>query len=324
MTDDDARRVRRTARSIGLSVGIASAVIIAAGVGILVALILTTSRTEGDEHGGSMPPGERPGDHLVVDVDRMLPAVLILGVIGVLLLGLVAWFAARRSVAPLGAALRQQRHFVADASHELRTPLTTLSSRIQVLQRRHGKGEPIDETIGELRRDAAMMADVLGDLLLAAEEGAAPANEPTSAVGAAQTVAASLAAIAAEADVTVEVRAAQDVGVALASVTLVRVILALTDNAVQHAPAGSTVTITVERATDAAEIRVTDQGSGIVGIAADRVFERFARSAESGRRRGFGLGLSLARDVALRAGGDVSVEHTSTAGTTFLLRLPVA
>ena len=42
------------------------------------------------------------------------------------------------------------------------------------------------------------------------------------------------------------------------------------------------------------------------------------------RRRGFGLGLSLVRDVALRAGGDVSVESTSSAGTTFLLRLPVA
>lgn len=323
MSDIDARRVRRTAASIGFTVGIASALIIAAGVGILVALILLTSRAEGEERepfGGE----RRPLDHLVVDVDRVLPAVILLGLVGVALLGLVAWLAARRAVTPLGEALRRQRHFVADASHELRTPLTTLSSRIQVLQRRHQRGEPIDDTVAELRRDAALMSDVLSDLLLSAEEGAASDGRPAAVADAAQAASAALRTLADEAGVTLAVEAPDDLRVRVAPTTLVRVILALADNAVQHAPSGSTVAVTARRAGDRAEIRVRDEGAGITGIAADRVFERFARSGESGRRRGFGLGLSLVRDVAVRAGGDVSVESTSPAGTTFLLRLPLA
>lgn len=324
MSDDDARRVRRTAASIGLTVGIASAIIIATGVGILVALILVTSRPEAAERGGTTPRGERPDDHFVIDADKILPAVIIFGIVSVALLALVAWLAARRSVAPLGQALRTQRHFVADASHELRTPLTTLTSRIQLLQRRHQRDEPIDETIVELRRDAAMMSDVLNDLLLAAEEGATGQGGPASVADAARSASASLRSIADDADVSLAVDVPNDLAVRLAPVTLVRVILALTDNAVQHAPAGSAVTVAALRVGDTAEIRVSDHGPGITGIAADRVFERFARSSESGRRRGFGLGLSLVRDVALRAGGDVSVESTSSAGTTFLLRLPVA
>ncbi|MFX5705822.1 ATP-binding protein, partial [Acinetobacter baumannii] len=46
--------------------------------------------------------------------------------------------------------------------------------------------------------------------------------------------------------------------------------------------------------------------------------------AESGRRRGFGLGLALVREAATRHGGTIAVENTSASGTVFLLRLPRA
>ena len=319
---DDRRRTQRAALSIGLYVAIASAIVITAGVAILLAVILLNRRPEGAEHGGRLPR-EGAGDDFVIDADRILPWVIVLGLIGVILLALVAWLAARRSVRPLGDALRLQRNFVADASHELRTPLTALTSRIQVLQRRHERGESIDETMLELRRDAGMMTDVLGDLLLVAEGGAV-AGGPASVGEAVETAVESLRPLADDAHVTLSMDVRQPSAVALPSVTLVRLVVALVDNAVQHSPHGAVVTVRATLEDGAAVIRVVDHGSGIHGIAPDAVFERFARSAESGRRRSFGLGLSLVRDVAERAGGDVSVESTSGAGTTFLLRLPVA
>ena len=285
-------------------------------------MILVNRRPEGAEHGGGFPH-EGSGDDFVIDADRLLPWVIVLGLLGVILLALVAWLAARRSVAPLGDALRLQRNFVADASHELRTPLTTLTSRIQVLQRRQERGEPIEDTIVELRRDAGMMTDVLGDLLLAAEGGAVAAG-PASVGEAVETAVESLRPLADDVGVTLAVDVRQPAAVALPTVTLVRLVVALVDNAVQHSPSGTAVTVSATVEDGAAAIRVTDHGSGIRGIAPDAVFERFARSVESGRRRSFGLGLSLVRDVAVRARGSVAVESTSEAGTTFLLRLPVA
>src|SRR5689334_9945265 len=140
---DDERRVRDAATRVGLWVGLASTIVIAAGVGILIAVILATSRP--DRPGPDLDGDHGMGgfDHIVVDVDRVVPWVLGLGVVGVVLLSVIAWFAARRSVRPLSEALRMQRNFVSDASHELRTPLTALSSRVQILQRRHDRGEPI-------------------------------------------------------------------------------------------------------------------------------------------------------------------------------------
>ncbi|WEF19673.1 sensor histidine kinase [Microbacterium maritypicum] len=319
---DDAAQVRRAALSIGLWVGVASGVIVAVGIGILIAVILATSRREGEEHGGGWfggPGGTR--DDFIVDIDVVVPTVIVLGVIGVVLLGLVAAIAARRSVRPLGEALRRQRNFVADASHELRTPLTTLTSRIQVMQRRLERGDDIGQGLVELRRDADSLGDVLNDLLISAE-GESHAEGEADVAHAASTAVASLSTIAHESAVTLAVDAEADAVARIPTVTLVRILVALLDNAVQHSPSGGSVTVRIGRTARDVTVRVIDEGTGIEGIPPDQIFERFARPAESGRPRGFGLGLSLVRDVARRAGGSIEVERSSSSGTTFLLTLP--
>jgi signal transduction histidine kinase len=320
---DDERRSRRAAVSVGLFVGIASAVIIAAGVGILLIVILTTGRHEGPR---GAPPGGKAfvGDSFVVDVDHVLPWVIGLGVIGVALLALVGWFAARRAARPMAQALQLQRNFVADASHELRTPLTALSSRIQILQRRHQRGQPIDDTLRSLRRDADSMSELLNDLLLTAEGSRIVPDTPTVVADAARDALEALAPVAADAGVRLELRADIDLAVDVPAVTVTRVAIALVDNAIQHAPKGSEVTLSIGVDGRMAVLRVADRGDGIVGIDPQRVFDRFARSAETGRRRGFGIGLALVREIAGRYGGDVAVESTSAEGTVFRLTLPVA
>jgi len=321
MSDDEAR-VQRMALSIGLWVGVASGMIVTIGIGILIAVVLSTSRREGDEHGGGWFGGPAGfGDDFIVDIDVVVPTVIVLGIVGVVLLGGVAAIAARRSVRPLDEALRRQRNFLADASHELRTPLTTLTSRLQVLQRRRERGDDIGPGLAELRRDADSMSDVLNDLLIAAE-GESHAEGEAHVAQAAATAVAAMSTIAQESEVNLAVSVDADAEVRIPPVTLVRILVALLDNAVQHSPTGSTVTIRVGREAGDARVRVIDEGTGIDGISPDHVFERFSRPPESGRPRGFGLGLSLVRDVARRAGGSIVVESSNSDGTTFLLTLP--
>jgi signal transduction histidine kinase len=52
--------------------------------------------------------------------------------------------------------------------------------------------------------------------------------------------------------------------------------------------------------------------------------ERFAHSPESGKKRGFGLGLALVSEIAQRSHGDIAIETTGPGGTVFLLKLPTA
>ena len=327
MSDEaDRRRVRRAAAHVGLLVGAASAVVVTAGVALLVAVLLLSARPElhhnGEGGGRSGPPD---GDRIVVDVDRILPWVVALGLAGVALLALVAWFAARRAVAPLAGALRLQRRFVADASHEIRTPLTALTSRTQILERRYRRGEDLTDTLAALRADASVMDAVLTDMLLTAE-GTATDAEPAVVDAALTAAAATVAPLAEEAGVRVRVGQGDDAGlrVRLPRVTLDRLCVALLDNAVQHTPAGGEVALSARSDGRGVAIRVRDGGTGIADADRERIFERFARGPESGRRRGFGLGLALVREAAEAAGGRIEIERTSAAGTTMLLWLPQA
>lgn len=314
----DRARVQAAAVRIGALVGVGSALVIALGVAILVTVLVSTAEPD-----GRRPGPDRDGDRLVVDLDHVLPWVIGLGILGVLLLSFIAWWAARRAVRPLAGALAAQRNFVSDASHELRTPLTALTSRIQIAERRIDDRPALAAALTDLRGDAARLDETLTDMLMIAEAAGAPdgAADVAPALTSAETA---LAPLAAERGVTLRVTADDSLRTTLPGVTLARLVGALLDNALQHAPEGSTVEVTADGRGRSVDIRVRDEGAGIGAADRERVFERFARGAETGRRRGFGLGLALVRETAARFGGTIVIEQTGPEGTTFLLTLPPA
>ena len=317
----DRRRVNRAALRAGLWVGLASAAVVAIITVATVTVMFTASRPD------RRPPREGGGPGArVVDLDEVAPIAVALGVLGVVALAVIAWYAAQRAALPLAEALRVQRAFVADASHELRTPLTTLTSRIQLAQHRAERGGDVLAVLADLRRDAAVMDAALTDLLVTAEAAGARDQDRravASVAASAHDAASVLAPRAAEGGVTIYVEVPPALEVAADSAALTRALIALLDNAVRHSPAGSAVHVRARTAGRQVEIRVADQGGGITGIDVDRLFERFARAATPGDTSGFGLGLALVRDIATRFGGSVELETTSRAGTTFLLTLPV-
>lgn len=269
-------------------------------------------------------PGETK---IYVDANEVLVALVVLGVLAVVVVGGASWMISRRAVAPLGSVLRMQRAFVADASHELRTPLTVLDTRLQLLSRKLEREEPYEDTLSAARRDARIMIDLVTDLLLVAEASA------TEVPGAAATgsdlrptVLSSvrdLQVLAVERGLTIAVAVDNEARVGLSEPSLRRALVVLIDNALAHSPAGSTVRVTAGIDRGRAVVRVEDEGDGVRGIEVDQVFERFAHGATTGQRRGFGIGLALVRDLALRHGGRVTVESTSETGTIMRLELPV-
>lgn len=327
MNADDARGIRASARRIGLLVGLSSALIIAVGIGSLVWLIAAGARPERRPAPDAGESGHRV-DHVVVDVDKVLPGVIIFGILAVILLGFIAWAVARWAVLPLGETLRLQRNFIADASHELRTPLAALVSRTQILDRRNAKGEPLDDVIVKLRRDAETMSDVLTDLLTAAAAADAGGTQESAVSLVARPgpviaqVIERLEPIAASQSVRLDHRCDAAGAAAMPEATLVRACTALVDNAVAHSPAGGVVTVTCSDAGEHIAIRVEDQGPGIAEADRGRVFERFARGAGAVEDSGFGLGLALVQDIAVRVGGSVRIERSSAEGTVFLLLVP--
>ncbi len=81
------------------------------------------------------------------------------------------------------------------------------------------------------------------------------------------------------------------------------------------------ITITTWSDNGTANVSIADTGSGIAPEHLTRIFEPFFTTKEAGK--GTGLGLSVSYDIIKKHHGDITVESTVGAGTTFTVRLPL-
>jgi signal transduction histidine kinase len=331
--DSDAGAVRRASRSIGWQITAgASALVVSL---VIASVIFIIDQSQPAELLEPPSPGEQ---RIYVDSTAVLIALVVVGVVAIAIAGVLSWVVARRAVRPLGDALRMQRSFVADASHELRTPLTVLDARIHVLQRSLVPGDPSTSAVADIRRDTLALVEVVNDLLLAAANEVPDETAPViDVVVLVEQAMQSMRVLGDPRDVQLDfVRDYQHVGTAdrkilsrVSATSIQRCLVALLDNAIVHSPNGSRVTVTLRVSKAAFALVVADQGAGIRGIDPESIFDRFAHStapeySATPQRHGFGIGLSLIRDIAVRNGGRVELSTTSSTGTTFTLTLPLA
>jgi signal transduction histidine kinase len=100
---------------------------------------------------------------------------------------------------------------------------------------------------------------------------------------------------------------------------LKQVMVNLLLNAVQAMPEGGTVTVKARREPERAEIEVIDEGRGIAPELMDKVFLPFVTS----RPEGTGLGLTMAKQMVLQHGGELSARRNTGRGMTFRILLPL-
>ncbi|ANS68016.1 two-component sensor kinase [Streptomyces lincolnensis] len=218
------------------------------------------------------------------------------------------------TLAALETSVERQRRFVADASHELRSPIASLRTQLEV-----GAAHPELLDVEGAVEDTVRLQRLAADLLLLArlDAGERPVAD-------ARFDLAALAREEAEGRDGVTVEAPQAARVAGSRGQVARVLANLLDNARRHTR--STVALTVRCEGEWAVAGVADDGDGVPAGDRERIFERFVRLDEARARDdgGAGLGLAIARDVAVRHGGTLTVRDAPAGGALFELRLPLA
>jgi len=97
----------------------------------------------------------------------------------------------------------------------------------------------------------------------------------------------------------------------------------LLNNAIKYTPSGGRVSVDAGATGDAVWVTVADTGPGIAPEEHDRVFAPFYRGRQASRfRQGMGLGLTIARDVAVAHGGSLELDSEPGQGSRFTLWLP--
>jgi len=218
--------------------------------------------------------------------------------------------------------------FSYSVSHDLRAPLRAMQGFGQALLEDYG--DSLDEVaadfITRIVEAAAHMDDLIRDLLEFHKAARLPiVRQPTS-------VNEALERAVSELQSEVDQRGAHitlpedDVVVVAHSQALTQICANLLSNAVKFVEPGKTpeVAVALETRGDVARLSITDNGIGIAPEFSERIFRMFERLHSMEAFAGTGIGLAIVKKGVDRMGGQVGVQSTLGAGSTFWVEFPLA
>jgi two-component system, OmpR family, sensor kinase len=218
---------------------------------------------------------------------------------------------------------RARKQFIASASHELRTPIFSLGGFLELLTDEDLDEETRRQFLDQLRGQVDRMRKLATELLDLSrlEAGALELRpEPTDVGQLAREVAAEFTPAAHRHDSRVRLELADEpIELDCDPERVAQVLRILLDNALVHTPAGTGVRVSAARRNGHVRLEVSDRGLGIKRQNMPHIFEPFFTSNEEAQ--GAGLGLAIARELAERMQGRLTV-RSAPGSTTFSLVLP--
>ncbi|AFY54984.1 signal transduction histidine kinase [Rivularia sp. PCC 7116] len=221
----------------------------------------------------------------------------------------------------LEATFTTQRNFINDAGHELRTPITIIRGHLELMDR--DDSEEVEETANLVIDELDRMSRFVEDLILLTK-----AERPDFLQLATVDVENFTQELFVKAQALAERNWCLDNSakgmVIFDRQRLTQAVMNLAQNAAQHTT--NTDTITIGSSIDRGKMKfwVRDMGEGIKDTDKSRIFERFARAANSRRRsEGAGLGLSIVKAIAEAHQGEVTLESRFGKGANFCIILPI-
>ncbi len=240
--------------------------------------------------------------------------------------GLLSYWFARRTLKPIQDSHEAQSRFTADASHELRTPITAMTTEIEVALRdpnislKESK-ELLSSNLEELGKLNNLVESLLRLARLEEEAIEFQANNLddifSSAIDRVDPLAKHKGVILDIEKIQIQAQCDRD--------TITEVLIILLDNAIKYTPKGKSIKMSAVEYEKTIAISVVDQGPGVDITDQDKIFDRFYR-ADTSRNKdtvgGYGLGLSIASQIAHLHGGSLGVENEPDSGAKFTLSLP--
>ncbi len=227
---------------------------------------------------------------------------------------------------------RSRRQLILDASHELRTPVATIRAHIESLLLLEGEHLPdnVRSYLGVTAREAERLGVLVDDLLMLARADTDELQLDMRPIDVGTVVEEVFHALEPLAERERQITLVREVTPGLPQAYADRsrsaqVLLNLARNALTYTPDGGLVSIGLAAGTDPGTLSLTvsDTGIGIPEEELEHVFERFYRTDASRARHtgGFGLGLSIARDLVQAMGGTIVAERIPSGGSRFRVTL---
>ncbi len=223
--------------------------------------------------------------------------------------------------------LEKQRRLIGAISHDLRTPLTILRGDMEVALLRPRPVEEYQEILQSNLEEVDRISRLVEDLLTVSKAEAGdlrmvfrPANLSQILTG----LHSDYAKLAAKKGTDLTIDAENGIIIEIDEHRIKQLFANLIENAIQYSPTGGRIDLILRRGEKEAWAVIRDQGIGIPPEELPYIFEPFYRGGEAKRlaSKGYGLGLSICKQIANAHNGDIDVESRvgPESGTTFKVR----
>lgn len=282
---------------------------------------------------GPIPPGQRiiiESNAIEGAENRIKYSLIYINLVILGVAGIGGYILAGITLKPIKNMIEEQKRFITDASHELRTPLTSLKSEIEVYLRSKQHTIKESDVLLKSNLEEVNKLQYLSDSLIQLANPSQPQN--TKAL-----TKVSLKNVLEKAKIKYEMAAKQkniiiqvsekDYSILGNQDNLVQLFGIFIDNAIKYSPQKSIVRISMKKTDPFIQVSITDKGIGIAEKDISHIFDRFFRADISRTKQnvsGYGLGLSIAKDIVKSIDGEIAVKSNPGKGTTFTINLPVS
>lgn len=258
----------------------------------------------------------------------LIEDVIIINLIALVVGGLVSYWYAGKALKPIEEAHDAQARFAADASHELRTPLAALRLENEVFL--HQKDATITESrelIKSNLEEAQRLENLADNLLALTQYNDVQLDlQPVSLLNVIDRVTENTAKFAKNKHIVISSEVTAKAMVLGHEESLLQLATIIVDNAIKYSPTRTTVYINAIRDDDNYHLSIRDEGPGISEEDMPFIFDRLYRGDKSRSTKvaGYGLGLSLAQEIARANKASIVVRNYPQGGAQFVVTLAVA
>lgn len=215
------------------------------------------------------------------------------------------------------------KKMLANISHDIKTPLTVILGYLEIMR----LADPGDEILKKVENKAKQVMDLINQFFTLAKLEAGDTNITLSRINVSEICRESALGfyeILAQKDFQVEISVPESTVYAQGEKdALQRILFNLLSNAIRYGSDGKYLGIFLREEKNSVFIDVVDRGKGIEKEFADSVFQRLYTMEDSRNReiQGNGLGLAIAKNLAVQLGGDLSLDSIPNSKTIFTVTL---
>ena len=252
---------------------------------------------------------------------------LLAGILGIFLLFLASWNMVGKTLQPLKENQKQQAEFIAAASHELRSPLAVIQASASAART---SPQDADSMLSNIEKECSRMGTLIQDLLVLAAADSRRwnlAKENLDADTLLLDVYETFEPLCRQKKTALHLELPDEElpRIFCDRNRVIQILTVLLDNALSYTREGGQIDLTVSSTSRYICYAVADHGKGIPDEEKPFIFDRFYQSSRArDQKEHFGLGLSIARELAKLHKGELTVQDTPGGGCTFLLTLPVS